>query len=114
MSVEEAILEKVRALPPEKQDEVLKFADSLGAPQECEKRPVSIDEEIAKMAAELPEEQRPEFLKWAAYLKEGHETRTPLKSLEGLWADSGVSISDEDIAGARREMWGRFGDEPGK
>lgn len=29
MSLEEAILEKVKALPPEKQREVLKFADSL-------------------------------------------------------------------------------------
>jgi len=29
MSIEEAILEKVRALPPEKREEVLKFADSL-------------------------------------------------------------------------------------
>jgi len=29
MSIEEAILEKVRALPPEKQEEVLKFAGSL-------------------------------------------------------------------------------------
>jgi hypothetical protein len=31
MSVEEAILEKVRALPPQKREEVLKFADSLRA-----------------------------------------------------------------------------------
>ena len=30
MSIEEAILEKVRALPAEKREEVLKFADSLG------------------------------------------------------------------------------------
>ena len=32
MTIEEAIIEKVRALPPEKQEEVLKFADSLGTP----------------------------------------------------------------------------------
>jgi hypothetical protein len=31
MSVEEAILEKVRALQPQKREEVLKFADSLRA-----------------------------------------------------------------------------------
>jgi hypothetical protein len=29
MSVEEAILEKVRTLPPEKREEVLRFAESL-------------------------------------------------------------------------------------
>jgi len=32
MSVEEAILERVRTLPPEKREEVLKFADSLADP----------------------------------------------------------------------------------
>lgn len=30
------------------------------------------------------------------------------RSLEGLWADLGVDVSDEDIAEARREMWGGF------
>jgi len=34
---------------------------------------------------------------------------TPYKpvALGGLWA--GVTITDEDIAEVRREMWGRFG-----
>jgi hypothetical protein len=31
MTLEEAILEKVRALPPDKQEEVLKFAGALNA-----------------------------------------------------------------------------------
>jgi hypothetical protein len=111
MSLEEAILEKVRALPPEKQEEVLKFAHFLSAPG---RKTVDLDSEITRMAWELPEEQRAEFLKWAEYLKEGHETRTPLRSLEGLWADSGISISEEDVTEARREMWGRFGTDPGR
>lgn len=33
-------------------------------------------------------------------------TRTPRKSLRGLWR--GLDISEEDIAEARREMWGSF------
>ncbi len=32
--------------------------------------------------------------------------KRPNRSLRGLWA--GVSISEEDIAEARREMWGNF------
>ncbi|MCC6362189.1 MAG: hypothetical protein IT165_01620 [Bryobacterales bacterium] len=32
MSIEEAILEKLRALPPDKQEDVLKFAGSLISP----------------------------------------------------------------------------------
>lgn len=31
MTIEEAMLEKLRSLPPEKQRELLAFADSLGA-----------------------------------------------------------------------------------
>lgn len=41
MSVEEAILEKVRALPAEKQEEVLKFADSLIPPPEVKQPLIS-------------------------------------------------------------------------
>ncbi len=31
-----------------------------------------------------------------------------LNSLEGLWADLGFSLSESDIADARREMWESF------
>jgi hypothetical protein len=69
MTIEEAILERVRALPPEKQNEVLDFAEFL------RNRSVS------------------------------HAAHTPLR---GLWKDLGVSITESDIAEARREMWGNF------
>jgi hypothetical protein len=32
--------------------------------------------------------------------------KQPRRSLYGLWSD--VSVSEEDIAEARREMWGNF------
>ena len=32
----------------------------------------------------------------------------PLKSLHGLWKDSGAAIGNEEIDDLRREMWGRF------
>jgi len=69
MSLEEAILEKVRALPPEKQQRVLEFADSLKIPE---------------------------------------QHKAPLRSPRGLWADLDFSISEEDIAELRREMWKNF------
>ena len=31
--------------------------------------------------------------------------------LGGLWKDLGVDISEEDIDEARREMWGRLGED---
>ncbi|MFN0170915.1 MAG: DUF2281 domain-containing protein [Bryobacteraceae bacterium] len=69
MSLEHAILERLRALPPEKQQEVLDFADFLHA-------------RITPKGAR--------------------------RDVEGMCADLEVSISGEEIAEARREMWGGF------
>jgi len=71
MSIEEAVVERLKLLPPDKQREVLDFVESL---------------------------QR----------KGNGTAREPRESLRGLWAGLGVSITDEDIAEARREMWGNF------
>ncbi|MGH9795362.1 MAG: hypothetical protein ACRD5G_11355 [Candidatus Acidiferrales bacterium] len=69
MTIEEMVLEKLRELPPEKQKEVLEFAESL---------------------------------------KKTNGPPKSLRSLEGLWADLDINITEEDIAEARREMWGNF------
>jgi hypothetical protein len=68
MSVEEAIVEKVRALPPEKREEVLHFVESLG----------------------------------------GAGRKRPLRDPEGILADLDFTLTEEDLAEARREMWGNF------
>jgi len=47
-------------------------------------------------------------LDFADFLKAKRIPQQPLKSLKGLWADLGVSISEKDIAEARREMWQNF------
>jgi len=69
VSLAQVLLERLRALPPDKQRELLDFAEFLG------QRAV---------------------------------VRTPRRSLEGLCADLGVRITEDDIADARREMWGGF------
>lgn len=70
MNLEQAVLEKLRELPPQKQQEVLDFAD---------------------------------FLHQKVIPK-----RRPLRSVRGLCADLKVDITEEDIAQARKEMWGNF------
>jgi hypothetical protein len=67
MTIEEAILEKIRLLPPEKQHEVLDFTELLRART---------------------------------------ATKEPREPLRGLWKDLGVSVTEQDISEARREMWG--------
>ena len=38
------------------------------------------------------------------------EPKQPLRSLRGLWKDFNITITEEDIAEARKEMWGNFGE----
>ena len=67
-SIEEAVIARLRELPPEKQRELLVFAESLDMT----------------------------------------EPRAKLKSARGLWKNLGFTISEEDIAQARKDMWGNF------
>ncbi len=71
MTIEEAVLERLKELPRDKQLEVLEFAKSLRREQQ-------------------------------------NTPGKPLRSLEGIWAGLNVKITEEDIAEARREMWGNF------
>ncbi len=70
MSIEQAVLEKLRTLSPEKQKEVLDFAEFLGQKQTAAKR--------------------------------------PRRNWIGSASDLSVDLTEEDIAKARREMWGNF------
>lgn len=71
-------------------------------------------QEIHRLVDSLP----PERLDVAEALLEHlrHEARVGVKEgkrivrLGGLWKDLGIEITEEDIAEARREMWGRMGE----
>ena len=69
MSLEQAILDVVRALPPDKQQEILSHAARL----------------------------RDESLK-----------KKPFRSVKGLWADLGISLSAGEIEENQQEMWRDF------
>jgi hypothetical protein len=69
MSLEQAILEIIHALPPDKQREVFDYAASLRT--ESTKKP-------------------------------------PFRSIEGLWAHLGISLSAEEIEENQREVWRNF------
>ena len=65
-----------------------------------------IEEAIAARVRELPPERQQEVLDFANFL--GTKTKRPRKSMYGLWKDLGISFSEQDIAEARKEMWGNF------
>jgi hypothetical protein len=68
-----------------------------------------LEQQVLDKLHRLPREKRIEVLDFVTFLA-GRERRTgpPRRSLKGLWADLGVNVSAEDIAGARREMWSGF------
>jgi hypothetical protein len=65
-----------------------------------------IEEAIAARVRELPPERQQEVLDFANFL--GSKAKRPRKSMYGLWKDLGISFSGEDIAEARKEVWGNF------
>ena len=69
---------------------------------------MTIDEMVLEKLWDLPAEKKKDVLAFVESLKKKDAPRQPLRSLRGLWADLGIEITEEDIAEARREMWGNF------
>lgn len=68
---------------------------------------MSIEKSVIERLASLTPEQQRKLLEFLNSL-EGETGKAPRRSMRGLFADLGVTISEEDIEEARREMWGNF------
>ncbi len=68
---------------------------------------MSIEEKVLEKLRDLPPEKQREVLEFVESLKKDG-AKKPLRSLEGLWADLDIDITEEELAEARREMWGKF------
>jgi hypothetical protein len=69
---------------------------------------MSIEQAVLRKLYTLPEEQRQEVLDFVDFLHAKMVSKQPRRSIRGLWANMDIDITDEDIAEARREMWGNF------
>jgi EAL domain-containing protein (putative c-di-GMP-specific phosphodiesterase class I) len=69
---------------------------------------MSIEQQVLEKLRDLPPEKQKEVLDFVASLQEKNGAKKPLRSLRGLWKDLNIRITEEDIAEARREMWGNF------
>ena len=69
---------------------------------------MTIEEQVLEKLRDLPPEKQKEVLDFVEFLKEKNGVGKPRRSLRGLWADLNFHITEEDIAEARREMWGNF------
>jgi EAL domain-containing protein (putative c-di-GMP-specific phosphodiesterase class I) len=67
-----------------------------------------IPELVLEKLRELPPDKQRAVLEFVESLRENGELAKPLKGFEGLLEEYNVQITAEDIAEARREMWGNF------
>ena len=72
---------------------------------------MTLEEAVLQTLRELPVDQQQEVLDFAQYLKQKKQPKPPKQSLKGLCADLDIHITEEDIAEARKEMWGNFSRE---
>lgn len=69
---------------------------------------MTIEQQVVETLRDLPPEKQKEVLAFVHSLKEENGAKGPLRSLRGLWSDLNIQITEEDIAEARRQMWGNF------
>jgi len=69
---------------------------------------MSIEKTVLEKFLKLPVDKQKEVLDFVETLENKRQPPRRRHSLKGLWADLGVEVSPEDIAEARREMWGGF------
>lgn len=69
---------------------------------------MELEHTILQKMRELSPEKQQEVLDFVEFLKSKETHKQPRRSLRGLWADLGVDLSEDDITGARKEMWKNF------
>jgi hypothetical protein len=69
---------------------------------------MSVEQAILEAVRALPADKQQEILSHATRLREEAAQPKPFKSIKGLWADLGISLSAEDIEENQREMWKNF------
>jgi hypothetical protein len=69
---------------------------------------MSLEQAILEAVRALPADKQLEVLKHASKLRDEAQRRSPFRSVRGLWADLGISLSAEEIEVNQREMWKNF------
>ena len=66
------------------------------------------EEVLLQKIKTLPPDLQQKAIEFVDSLQIEAQKKTPRISLEGIWADMDVNITEEEIREARREMWGNF------
>jgi len=86
----------------------LRFAEGANRRRMDEESAMKIPDLVLEKLRELPPEKQRAVLEFVESLQQNGAPTKPLKGFEGLLEEYNVQITEEDIAEARREMWGNF------
>jgi len=69
---------------------------------------MSLEQAILEIVHELPPDKQRAVFDYVSRLQTEGTKKPPFESIEGLWADLGISLSAEEIDQTQREMWRGF------
>jgi hypothetical protein len=69
---------------------------------------MTVEETVLEKIKVLPMNRKQEVLDFVEFLEEKEAKPRPRRSLYGVLADLDIKITEDDIAEARKEMWGNF------
>ncbi len=69
---------------------------------------MTLEEVLLQKIKVLPPDLKREAIHFVEFLQSKIQKNTPRISLEGIWADMDVNLTEEDIKEARKEMWQNF------
>jgi hypothetical protein len=69
---------------------------------------MNIEAAIIENLRTLPEDEQQEVLDFVKFLNAKNLLKGFSRKIKGMCADLDINITEEDIAEARREMWGSF------
>ncbi len=73
---------------------------------------MNIQEAVLENFKDLNIDKQKAVLEFVKFLKYQQQTEpNSVSSFKGLWSDLNFSVTEDDIATARQEMWANFGEE---
>lgn len=69
---------------------------------------MNLEQTIMEKLKALPSDKQQQALDFIEFLEQKHGISRPRRSVLGIASDLRIDITEEDIAEARREMWGNF------
>lgn len=67
-----------------------------------------IEETLIAVIKTLPTEKQQALLEFAEFLQAKIVSKSPSKSIKGLWANTDINLTEEELSTARKEMWANF------